>query len=267
MCHMSAHGLAPTGEHNNQGAAPDGSYNPGSPSGGELYDIDALDVESTLAAIERAKHSPMHTTPSGESEGGLLVGVKVRLSSMLVAPDRDAAATESEAFSRALETARRSGLPLAVHHANSTVELGMHQPSPPTISSFRQCFARVPGADRCPGLLRRGDIYTHCFSSQEKLDSPLHGTMTLDAQTLDPAVLAARERGVLFDVGHGNGKVSPFALRARPALSVTCPHGRGVLLDGCRGRFEEWFLAGRHLDGSARRVHPRASLRHAHVHD
>ena len=210
MCHMSAHGLAPTGEHNNQGAAPDGSYNPGSPSGGELYDIDALDVESTLAAIERAKHSPMHTTPSGEPEGGLLVGVKVRLSSMLVAPDRDAAATESEAFSRALETARRSGLPLAVHHANSTVELGMHQPSPPAVSSFRQCFARVPGADRCPGLLRRGDIYTHCFSSQEKLDSPLHGTMTLDGETLDPAVLAARERGVLFDVGHGNGKGLPL---------------------------------------------------------
>ncbi len=148
MCHMSAHGLAPTGEHNNQGAAPDGSYNPGSPSGGELYDIDALDVESTLAAIERAKHSPMHTTPSGEPEGGLLVGVKVRLSSMLVAPDRDAAATESEAFSRALETARRSGLPLAVHHANSTVDLGTHQTRPP---SRLFCFANVLRV--CPGQI------------------------------------------------------------------------------------------------------------------
>ena len=32
--------------------------------------------------------------------------------------------------------------------------------------------------------------------------------MTIDGQTLDPAVLAARERGVVFDVGHGNGAFS-----------------------------------------------------------
>ena len=53
----------------------------------------------------------------------------------------------------------------------------------------------------CPTSLRSGDIYTHCF----------HGwrSTILDNQsgklTLHPDVVAAQERGVYFDIGHGRG--------------------------------------------------------------
>ncbi len=53
----------------------------------------------------------------------------------------------------------------------------------------------------CPSSLKTGDIYTHCFHGWESsiLDN-LSGKLTLH-----PDVLAARERGVYFDVGHGRG--------------------------------------------------------------
>jgi dihydroorotase len=51
----------------------------------------------------------------------------------------------------------------------------------------------------CPGKMRPGDIYTHCY----------HGfrSTIVDPETrqIDPAVLAARDAGVLFDIGHGQG--------------------------------------------------------------
>jgi dihydroorotase len=47
-------------------------------------------------------------------------------------------------------------------------------------------------------LLRPGDMVTHCFNGGK------NGVLRDDG-SLEPAVLAARERGVLFDVGHGNG--------------------------------------------------------------
>lgn len=48
------------------------------------------------------------------------------------------------------------------------------------------------------GLLRGGDIVTHCY--HDKGDD-IFG----DGDTILPAVWEARERGVLFDVGHGGG--------------------------------------------------------------
>ena len=53
----------------------------------------------------------------------------------------------------------------------------------------------------CPSNLRPGDIYTHCFHGWSNciLDN-LSGKMTIH-----PDVLAARERGVYFDIGHGRG--------------------------------------------------------------
>ena len=47
-------------------------------------------------------------------------------------------------------------------------------------------------------LLRPGDMVTHCFGGGT------NGVVTKDG-VMEPAVLAARERGVTFDVGHGNG--------------------------------------------------------------
>ncbi len=45
--------------------------------------------------------------------------------------------------------------------------------------------------------LRPGDIYTHCYSG-------LRGELTPEGK-VNPAMIAGRKRGVLFDVGHGAG--------------------------------------------------------------
>jgi dihydroorotase len=58
--------------------------------------------------------------------------------------------------------------------------------------------------------MRPGDVLTHCFRPFP--NSPVTG----DGQVL-PAVLAARERGIVFDIGHGMGSFS-FAV-ARTMLA------------------------------------------------
>lgn len=45
--------------------------------------------------------------------------------------------------------------------------------------------------------LRAGDIYTHCYSG--------HRQELLDDGRVNPAMIAGRKRGVIFDVGHGAG--------------------------------------------------------------
>ncbi|MCX6625935.1 MAG: amidohydrolase/deacetylase family metallohydrolase, partial [Acidobacteria bacterium] len=45
--------------------------------------------------------------------------------------------------------------------------------------------------------LRPGDIYTHCYSNYRK--------EMADDGKLNPALFAARKRGVIFDLGHGGG--------------------------------------------------------------
>ena len=45
--------------------------------------------------------------------------------------------------------------------------------------------------------LRPGDVYTHCFSG-------LRGEILADG-SVNPVMLEARKRGILFDVGHGGG--------------------------------------------------------------
>ncbi len=59
--------------------------------------------------------------------------------------------------------------------------------------------------------LRPGDVLTHCFR-------PFPNTPITDQGAIKPAVLAARARGVLFDVGHGMGS---FAFKtARSMLAA-----------------------------------------------
>ena len=102
------------------------------------------------------------------------VGVKVRLTDSIADDGRN----ETEGYRLALAAARAVGLPLMVHHTMSTVPL-----------------------ERCPGDMSTGDIYTHS----------LHGfrsTLVLSDRSIHPAAVAARERGVLFDVGHGAGSFS-----------------------------------------------------------
>ena len=96
-----------------------------------------------------------------------IVGVKVRLS-------RDVAgANDYEVLRRAQEVATSFGLPVMIHMGQ-------------TISPLPKLF----------DLLKRGDIVTHMFA-------PPPNSIVDDTGHILPGVLAARRRGVWFDVGNG----------------------------------------------------------------
>ena len=58
-----------------------------------------------------------------------------------------------------------------------------------------------PSYDSVVDMLRPGDVLTHCFR-------PFPNAPTTGQGKVKPSVLAGRERGVLFDVGHGKGSFS-----------------------------------------------------------
>ena len=78
----------------------------------------------------------------------------------------------------------------------------------PVMVDFGSDRPERPILDLLTKKLRPGDIYTHCYSGlRHELD---------DAGKLNPGMIEGRKRGVIFDVGHGNGS---FAWRiAVPAL-------------------------------------------------
>ncbi|MBI1347803.1 amidohydrolase family protein [bacterium] len=111
-----------------------------------------------------------------------LVGVKVRLTSGLANFDEK---NEWAGFDGVFAAAEQTGLPCMIHHAAS----------------------RIP-TRRVLATLRAADTYTHLYHPHDD-----HGFDEYGAP-LD-AMWEARERGVLFDVGHGSGA---FAWRvAEPA--------------------------------------------------
>jgi dihydroorotase len=98
----------------------------------------------------------------------VIVGVKARLS-------RDVAgANDVEVLRRAQQVASSFGLPVMIHMGQ-------------TMSPIPVLF----------DLLKRGDIVTHMFAP------PPNSIIDDDGRIL-PAVLAARKRGVFFDVGNGS---------------------------------------------------------------
>jgi dihydroorotase len=96
----------------------------------------------------------------------LIVGVKARLSKGVTAND-------VEALKRAQEAATAFGLPVMIHMGQT------ESPLPQLLD-----------------LLKPGDIVTHLFA-------PPPNAIIDDAGRILPAVLAARRRGVWFDVGFG----------------------------------------------------------------
>src|SRR4030095_12140986 len=102
----------------------------------------------------------------------LMAGVKARLS-------RDVAgANDYEVLRRAQEAASSFGLPVMIHMGQ-------------TISPLAKLFP----------LLKRGDVVTHMFA-------PPPNSIVDDSGRIEPAVTAARQRGVWFDVGNGqNGHI------------------------------------------------------------
>ena len=129
--------------------------------------------------------SPGQAISCARENPDLIVGIKVRLGYQMVGND------PAPALRLAREAADALGLPLMVH-----------------VIDMR------PALDWLLPYLGPGDVVTHCFHGNEG------GILGAGGRVL-PAAVAARERGVLFDVGHGEGS---FAYRvARSALAQGFP--------------------------------------------
>jgi len=110
---------------------------------------------------------------------GLIAGVKVRVG-------RNAGEASGAApLDMALEVAEESGLPVMAHLDN---------PPPSRLEVLSR--------------LRRGDILTHCFRPFP--NAPVEGRGRVREE-----VLAARQHGVIFDIGHGSGS---FGFRTAEAM-------------------------------------------------
>ena len=108
----------------------------------------------------------------------LVVGIKVRVG-------RGASGNSGIApMDMALEVAEATGLPLMAH---------LDHPPPSRLEVMSR--------------LRKGDILTHCFR-------PFPNAPSHPAGGVRPEVLAARERGVIFDIGHGAGSCGFATSRA-----------------------------------------------------
>ena len=111
-----------------------------------------------------------------EANRDLILGVKVRLT-------RDAICSKEagiQPLHLAREVADAAGLPIMVHPQDAWTE----------------------SLDNILAVMRRRDILTHCFHGSG-------GCGILDEQRqVRESVLAAAERGVIFDVGHGAGSFS-----------------------------------------------------------
>jgi len=111
----------------------------------------------------------------------LIVGIKVRIGRVASGPSGIAP------LDIALQVADETDLPMMVH---------IDEPPP----SYEAVVER----------LRPGDVLTHCFRPFP--NAPMDGR-----GRVKPAVLAARERGVIFDVGHGKGSFAWKTARAMMA--------------------------------------------------
>jgi dihydroorotase len=122
--------------------------------------------------------SPGQAVACARENPDLIVGIKVRLGYQMVGND------PAPALRLAREAADALGLPLMVH-----------------VIDMR------PALDWLLPYLGRGDVVTHCFHGNEG------GILGADGRVI-PAAVTARERGVLFDVGHGEGSFAYHVARS-----------------------------------------------------
>ena len=175
-----------------------GSAGPGNFAGFRKHVIERSDVR--ILAFLHVSHAGIygfsHSVMVGESEDirlmdpaeavkvadanrDVVVGIKVRVG-------RHASGDQGIApLDIALQVADEAGLPLMAH---------IDEP-PPTYEDV-------------VGRLRPGDILTHAFRPFPNAPATAQGTVR-------QAVLAARKRGVLFDIGHGMGS---FAFKTARAM-------------------------------------------------
>ena len=137
-----------------------------------------------------------------ERYSDFFIGVKCRM-------DRNAVGEMGlEPLRRAVRAASSAGVPVMAHIA-----------------------AGPPAIDDVLDLLRPGDILTHCATGQSM-------SLVGPDGNLRPSAVRARERGVLFDVGHGSGSfsfaVAESMLRSGfpPDVISSDAHQRSVLGPG-----------------------------------
>jgi dihydroorotase len=123
--------------------------------------------------------NPIDAVKVAEANRDVIVGIKVRVG-------RHSSGTSGVVpLQMALEVAEEVGMPLMAH---------IDHPPP----SYEEVIAR----------LRPGDVLTHAFR-------PFPNTPATAQGTVKKSVLEARERGVLFDIGHGKGS---FAFKTARAM-------------------------------------------------
>jgi dihydroorotase len=123
--------------------------------------------------------APADCVAVAEKNRDVLVGIKIRVG-------RHSAGTNGwNALKMALEVADQVGMPLMCHIDH-----------PP------------PSYEDVVNLLRPGDVLTHAFR-------PFPNTPCNSQGKVKREVLAARERGVIFDIGHGKGS---FAFKTARAM-------------------------------------------------
>jgi dihydroorotase len=134
-----------------------------------LLDIGALGtlvgVKDTMENLEWV--NPRLTAQAAESNKPIVIGIKARLSKDV------AGRNDMEVLKRAREAADAVKLPLMLHVGD-------------TYSPLQTIL----------GMMRKGDIVTHCYTPRP------HGIVDEKGKLL-AEVKQARERGILFDVGHG----------------------------------------------------------------
>jgi dihydroorotase len=123
--------------------------------------------------------APVDTVEVADRNRDVIVGVKVRVG-------RNASGEQGTVpLLIARQAAERLGMSMMVH---------IDEP-PPTL-------------DEVLALMRPGDVLTHCFR-------PFPNTPATADGKVEPFVLKARERGIIFDIGHGMGS---FAFRTGRAM-------------------------------------------------
>ena len=122
--------------------------------------------------------APVEAVEVANANRDVIVGTKIRVG-------RHSSGSQGiTPLEYARQVADETGLPLMAH---------IDEPPP----SYEDVLAR----------LNPGDILTHCFRPFPNAPSTAQGT-------IKPAVREARERGVLFDIGHGMGSFSFKTARA-----------------------------------------------------
>lgn len=123
--------------------------------------------------------APAEAAAVADANRDVIVGIKVRVG-------RHASGAQGAApLNAAIQAAEEVGLPVMCHIDH-----------PP------------PSYEEVLGMLRPGDVLTHAFRPFPNSPCTVQGTVK-------PAVLEARKRGVVFDIGHGKGS---FAFKTARAM-------------------------------------------------